>query len=243
MPITYVVDSLENRTSRIDAHYFDPRYYATISELKSLSDKLGLEITKLNSLLDEDSKTCLTGGATPLGAAYVSEGVKFIRVQNVQPNKLELKDVVFIDYATHQTLLKRSQLKPNDIILTITGTYGNACVVPQDIGDANINQHCVKMEVDKTKISPYYLSCFLNSTLGKRQIDRAVTGSSRPALDYPSIRALFVVYPKDVAMQDNLVRPIQEIDSQITKLRSDATTLDATVKQKLEEQLLALATN
>jgi len=214
MPITYTVDSLDNRTSRIDAHYFDPRYYATMEKLKSVSKKLGLKITPLGLLLDTSSKTCLTGGATPLGAVYVSEGVKFIRVQNVQPNKLELKDIVFINYATHETLLKRSQLKPNDILLTITGTYGITCVVPPDIGDANINQHCVKMEVDQTKIDPYYLSCFLNSDLGKRQMDRAVTGSSRPALDYSSIRALLIAHPKDIKEQSEVVQPIQELENE-----------------------------
>jgi type I restriction enzyme S subunit len=210
----FAVDSLENRTGRIDSHYFDPRYYATIEKLKTLSEKSRFKITPLGSLLDENSKTKLTGGATPRGAVYVSEGVKFIRVQNVQPNRLESKNLVFINYATHENLLKRSRLKPNDIILTITGTYGVACVVPKDIGDANINQHCVKIEVDQTKIEPYYLSCFLNSDLCKRQMDRAVTGSSRPALDYPAIKELLIVHSQDAEERQKEVRPIQEMETE-----------------------------
>jgi type I restriction enzyme S subunit len=213
MPLIFQIDSLENRTGRIDCHYFDPRYFATVEKLKMLSEKSRFKISSLDSLLNQDSNTKLTSGATPLGAVYVSEGVKFIRVQNVQPNKLDLINLVYINYAIHENLLRRSKLKSNDVILTITGTYGIACVVPKDIGDANINQHCVKMEVDQTKIEPYYLSCFLNSELSKRQMDRAVTGSSRPALDFSAIRALLIVHSQDLEEQRNAIRPIQEMEN------------------------------
>jgi len=227
MQLVFEVDSLENRTGRIDCHYFDPRYYATVEKLRMLSQTSKFKITILGSLLNENSKTKLTGGATPRGAVYVSEGVKFIRVQNVQPNKLELKNMVFINYATHENLLKRSKLKPHDIILTITGTYGVACVVPNDIGDANINQHCVKIEVDKTKINSYYLSCFLNSGLCKRQMDRTVTGSSRPALDYPAIRALLIVHSPSIEEQENAVKPIQKMETEAyDKIRTADELID-----------------
>lgn len=225
MSLTFTVDSLDNRTGRIDAHYFDPRYYATLNKLQSISKRPGLMITPLGSLLNTDSKTNLTGGATPLGAVYVSEGVKFIRVQNVQPNRLELSNVVFINYAVHEGLLTRSQLRSNDVVLTITGTYGIACVVPQNIGEANINQHCVKMEIDRTKIDAYYLSCFLNSDFCKRQMDRAATGSSRPALDYPSIKALLIVHPQDMKEQHKVIQPIRRIEKEAFSKLNQANKL------------------
>ena len=100
-------------------------------------------------------------------------------------------------------LLARSQLRPGNVVLTITGTYGIAGVVPPGFGEANINQHSVKI-VCGPAIDPNYLSVFLNSTLCRPQLDRAVTGSTRPALDYTAIKNLRILFPKDLREQRSL---------------------------------------
>jgi|Deesub1362B_J571_1020462.scaffolds.fasta_scaffold00473_19 C-terminal processing protease CtpA/Prc len=127
-------NELENDTSRLDVHYFDPEYTNIIKELQKLSgDKM--KLSPLEELL-ANSKTKLTGGATPKGAAYLPDGVKFVRVQNVKEFRLDLDNVVFIPKVIHETSLKRSKLKPKDVILTITGvTYGISAVVPDNIGE------------------------------------------------------------------------------------------------------------
>jgi restriction endonuclease S subunit len=91
--------------------------------------------------------------------------------------------------------------------MTITGTYGVAAVVPADFGEANINQHSVKMIIGP-RIDPDYLCIFLNSALCRPQIDRAVTGSTRLALDYTAIRNLRILYPEDLAIQRTLAQNV-----------------------------------
>jgi len=195
----FTVENLSNRTNRIDAHFFNPKYYETLSRLEKLTD--GKIVKPLRKLL-ADSKTRLTGGATPLGATYVPEGIPFIRVQNVKECKLEVEKAVRIPRIIHEKMLRRSKLKPNDVLLTITGvTYGISAVVPDDIEEANMNQHSVKMEVDDKIILPYYLCHFLNSEMCKLQMDRAVTGGTRPALDYSAIGDLRILFPKDIDKQ------------------------------------------
>jgi len=192
--------SSNNPTLRLDAHYFDPRYFATMNKLDVVAASRGWKIQPLESLLRK-SKTAIAGGATPRGASYPDEGPKFIRVQNVRPYRLEWSpDDPCIDTRTHEKLLKRSQLKEGDVVLTITGTYGIAATVPRDFGAANINQHSVKIEVSD-EILPEYLCVFLNSDLCRPQFDRSVTGSSRFALDYPAIRNLRILYPSDKSQQ------------------------------------------
>lgn len=95
------------------------------------------------------------------------------------------------------------------MVLTITGTYGVAAVVPDDFGEANINQHCVRMSIND-KVQPEYLAAFLNSQLCKSQMDRAVTGSSRLALDYTSIRKLTILVPSDPKEQEHIVQTVRE---------------------------------
>lgn len=208
-PQCFLVDDLDNRTNRIDVHFFDPTYFKTLNALSNLKGN-GKLLSPLRKLLS-DSKTRLTGGATPKGAAYLSEGIPFIRVQNVKECKLETEKAVFIPRIVHEKMLKRSQLKPKDVILTITGSYGISAVVPDDIGEANMNQHSVKIEVNYEMVLPYYLCHFLNSDLCKTQMDRAVTGGTRPALDYSAIKSLQILYPKDIERQESISKKAKSI--------------------------------
>ena len=108
----------------------------------------------------------------------------------------------------HDGDLKRSKLKTDDVLLTITGSYGISAVVPKDFGEGNINQHVAKMEVDKSKILPEYLEVFLNTTLARRQFDRNQTDGTRPALDYDTITHLEVVYPSSLEKQESIAEKV-----------------------------------
>ena len=146
-------------------------------------------------------------------------------MQNVRPYRLEWSaDDPCIDTRTHTKLLKRSQLHEGDVILTITGTYGIAAVVPPGFEPANINQHSVKLEIGE-EISPEYLVVFLNSDLCRPQFDRAVTGSSRLALDYPAIRNLRILYPSDKNAQKVLANAAKDKMDRVTTLRREAESV------------------
>lgn len=203
-------DEFENKTNRLDAHFFDPKYYEAMEVIHKLTDKEGIKVSSLGKLL-ADSETKLTGGATPKGAVYPLEGIPFVRVQNVKKGRIDVEGAKRIERRIHVGLLKRSKLKPMDVLLTITGTYGISAVVPKDLEEANINQHIVKIEVNQDEIDPCYLSCFLNSEVSRRQTDRAVTGGTRPALDYPAVRSLTIAYPESLAKQRRIAHRADDL--------------------------------
>lgn len=196
---------------RIDVAFYNKEYFKTINLLDSVAKKdNSYEVSEIRDILSKDEKD-ITGGATPLGAVYLEEGVPFIRVQNVRKNKLELNDLKYIPRFIHEGELNRSQLRPNDVLLTITGvTYGLSAVVPQELTEANMNQHSVRIRVDSSKLLPFYLSFFLNSKLGKVQSDRFVTGSTRPALDYESVKSIKILFPKNIHKQETMVNESQK---------------------------------
>ncbi len=222
----------DNPTIRLDAHWFDPRYFKTMQRLREVAESRKWGIVPLRSLFRD--KTDLTGGETPRGAAYPDEGPKFIRVQNVQPNSLVWNSDrdPCIDSRTHTTRLKRSQLKAGNVVLTITGTYGIAAVVPPDFGEANINQHCVRIDVGDA-VLPEYLCVFLNSKLCRPQFERAVTGSSRPALDYGAIREIEVLLPPDEKEQRRVADQALDQLKRATSLREEADALCKSVSELL----------
>lgn len=223
--------SSNNLTDRLDAQFFNPRYFSTMNTLENIALQHSWHVVPLETLL-KAGKDALTGGATPLGAAYPDEGAKFIRVQNVRPNQLiwNPEEDPCINTHTHAVLLKRSQLKSGDVVFTITGSYGIAAVVPNAFGEANINQHSVRIRVNKDTVSPEYLSVFLNSELCRPQIDRAATGSSRLALDYTSVKQLRILLPPEKDEQAKIVNSVTDKLAKANDLRHQS--------EQLEEQTL-----
>lgn len=216
-PIIFEISELSNRTDRIDTSYFNPIFFKTMKTLKKISKSKSVVVDDLSSFLNTKSETNLTGGATPDGAIYVNDGITFLRIQNIKENKIDFDSAVKIPITTHEEELSRSKLKPGDVLLTITGSYGISAVVPKEIDETNINQHIVKIEVNKSKILPEYLSLYLNSSICRNQMNRSATGSSRLALDYTAIKSLKIVCPCDLEKQIEIVTTINEIYLDIQK--------------------------
>ena len=97
--------------------------------------------------------------------------------------------IKYLSDSQNQEIL-RSQLKKDDVLLTITGAYGKSTVVTDEFVGANINQHSVKMTV--RNIAPYFLSTFLNCKYGYSQSTRHIVGITRPALDYSAIKSFLI---------------------------------------------------
>lgn len=217
----------ENYTKRIDSEYFQKYYLKNIQKIKRSG------FTRLN-----ENIKYLSGGATPLGAEYEKEGIPFLRVQNIMQNFFNLNDVVYINKKQDEEI-KRTRLKERDVLLTITGvSFGKSAVVPKELCNANINQHSVKITLDKN-LNPYFLSTFLNCSFGKLQSDKNVVGVTRPALDYNVIKNFYV--PK---FQIHFQNRIEELINKSTEITKYSQLLYSQAETILFEQVgLDLTTN
>src|SRR6266404_5148240 len=84
----------------------------------------------------------ITKGTTPtsIGKDFASSGIRFIKIETLDDNGNMVRDkVAFIDEETN-ALLKRSQLKERDVLISIAGALGRVAVVTSDILPANTNQ-------------------------------------------------------------------------------------------------------
>ena len=156
----------------------------------------------------------ISSGATPkVDENYYTDasGVPFLRVQNVTEQEIDLSDVKFITREVHNGMLRRSQLKKNDLAFTITGRIGSVAVIPDNF-EGNINQHSVRFQLNSQianiTTSPRYVAAFLNSTLGRSLSIREITGGTRPALDYKALRSLKVILPA-LSIQNDITEIMQ----------------------------------
>ena len=161
--------------------------------------------------------TKIGSGVTPAGGetAYVKNGVAFIRSQNVRESNLDLADVALITQTQHQ-IMGGSSVIDHDVLLNITGaSIGRSCVVPIGTGEANVNQHvCIIRPTEH--LNPYFLSQFLNSHLGQKQIWSFQGGGSREGLNYVQI-ASFEIPSLPRQEQDSIASLLREWHAAIEK--------------------------
>lgn len=152
--------------------------------------------------------TFVSSGATPKGGSetYLDEGVLFIRSQNILSGSCDFSDAVFISETTH-TEMSRSQVQRSDVFLNITGaSIGRSAVMTLDCA-ANVNQHVALLRPNENLL-PVFLSQYLNSDNGQRQIRSMQGGASREALNYSQIRQLQIPLPP-LAIQHQIVAEIE----------------------------------
>ncbi len=121
----------------------------------------------------------ITKGTTPttLGYSFASTGVPFLRVQNIASGTLTLADgVLFIDRETNAAL-KRSQIQPGDVLLSIAGTIGRVAIVGPSEPPMNCNQ-AVAILRSNTEIHRPFIRQWLQSPDATKQMASSkVTGT------------------------------------------------------------------
>lgn len=166
LPLSFVLH--ENKAMRFDSAYFSKTALAAEAVLKQhYWDTLGHVTTSVESF-----------GAYALTNFfdYVEEGVPFLRCVNIKNGIADFNNILFIDKEAHD-LLYKSQIHPNMVLLTMSGSVGNSAVALPDWNyPINSNQDIAKISL-QNNYSPYYLSAFLNGYYGNTQMQRLPVGS------------------------------------------------------------------
>jgi type I restriction enzyme S subunit len=150
-------------------------------------------------------------GSTPRGgkSVYQRVGVPFLRSQNVHDDGLRLDDVAYIDRQTHERM-SGTAVQPGDLLLNITGgSIGRCCVIPKELGQANVSQHVAIIRVAVEEIEPYLhkliLSPYFQSFVLSEQ-----TGAGRGGLPKNRMDRIPVALPP-LAEQRRIVAKIDEL--------------------------------
>ncbi len=121
-----------------------------------------------------DVSELVTKGTTPTtyGHQFVSSGTPFLRAEDVNNNKVNHRSVQYYISKETNDFLKRSQTKPNDILITIAGTIGRIGYVPADAPVMNMNQ---AVAIVRLKKSINYLYVFF--LLQGKEIQKKILGA------------------------------------------------------------------
>lgn len=190
-------------------------------------------IAKLNYFVSK-----VGSGSTPTGGSsiYVSEGVKFLRSQNVHFEGLDLTDVVYISKDIDEGM-KGTRVLNGDVLLNITGgSIGRCYYVDESLGAANVNQHvCI---IRPEKFFTVYLKYFLQSNIGQTQVKVLQNGGNREGLSAAAIKSFSVLnlsLSEQQSIANYLDQKCKEIDELISVKKEKIEKLKAYRKSVIYE--------
>ena len=124
---------------------------------------------------------------------YESNGIKCFRSANVREGYLEDHNWVYISEESNN-LNAKSKLHSGDVLIVRTGYPGTSCVVPQEYDGTN----CIDIIFARPKaelILSHYLSCFINSSLGKKQVLYGQGGLAQKHFNVNALNQMKIVLP------------------------------------------------
>ncbi len=155
------------------------------------------------STIQQISERVTVGHVGPMKNEYRSDGIPFLRCQNVRENYFDAKGLVFISPQFHESL-KKSALEPGDLVVVRSGNVGVCCIIPESLTEAN----CSDLVVVKKPFGfvPKFGAYYINS-LAQNWIDLGTVGIALSHFNTKSVATLPIPIPP-LAEQYEIVRRV-----------------------------------
>lgn len=156
----------------------------------------------------------VTSGSRWWARYYADTGAKFIRIGNLTREhvNLRLQNIQHVQ-PPDSSEAKRTVLETGDLLISVTADLGIIGIVPNDLGEAYINQHIALVKLDKEKINPYFIGNLLSGFQAQKYFSLLNDSGAKAGLNLKTISAFPVVFPRDKDEQDRIAEIIQKTDN------------------------------
>ena len=223
--------------SEVTGKRIDPYFYKeSFKKAFSLIEKSQYPICKLKDISEK-----ITSGITPLsgGDSYtnIREGIPFIRSGNIDINgNLNFEELLYLKPKIHNTIMKSSQLRQNDLIVAIVGaTIGRVGIYLDNI-EANINQAIALIRL-KQEINPEYMKELINSSIGQLNLNRLKRPVARANINLEELATVVIVVPP-LKIQNEIATHISQIRNKSNALKQEGKEILEQAKQEVEQMIL-----
>ena len=163
----------------------------------------------------------ISKGTTPKGgsAAYVDEGVNFLRVENLtSEGYISHSKITHITEEMHENYLKRSILKANDLLISIAGSLGKSAIVRECDLPINTNQAIAFVRLFADKIDVNYIRNTIESPLINSVLTKQTKVTSIPNLTLEIIKDCPIPLPPFLEQQ-RIVERIEELFAKLDEAK------------------------
>lgn len=212
---------------RLDAEHYRTLYL-------DIRDKL--QAKKYFYLSEILSKPIVTGHTPSMANdSFYGGDVSFVKTDNLREHDINDNFNHYLSVAGNEKI-KRSQLRENDVLLTIIGAnfsvVGRSSMVIAEILPANINQNIALIRVDGKKFSPQLLAVYLNSFYGRNYLFYLSRQTEQVNLNNKEVERLII--PRFSEAISDL---ISDIVIKGYKLRHESKVLYGKAEQSLLSEL------
>jgi len=187
----------------------------------------GMRKTKLKEVCDRIT----VGHVGPMADKYTTEGVPFLRSQNITAFRLNLDDIKFVPPDFHEKL-RKSALQAGDVAVVRTGYPGTACVIPNTFTELN----CADLVVitPSKQLNPYYLAAIFNSAWGVASVAGNLVGVAQQHFNIGAAREMEVSLPPRPA-QDRIAGILSAYDELMDNSQRRIRLLEAMARALYRE--------
>lgn len=171
--------------------------------------------------------TLVTSGSRGWAKYYSNQGAKFIRIGNLTKESIDIvfDDTQYVELPDKAEGL-RSKLQPKDVLVSITADLGSIGLVPQNIGEAYINQHIAVVRF-KNAEQGKFMAWYLKSDYGQKDLLKNKRGAGKLGLGLDDIRDSKV----PVVSDDVAESIVNIIEARISVCDSIEKTVDTALQQ------------
>lgn len=196
------------------------------------------EFRTVDELLAQTANPIRSGpfGSALLKEELVEEGVPLLGIDNVFSERFVGEFRRFVTWRKYQEL-QRYAVSPGDVMITIMGTVGRCCLVPDGLGPAVSSKHLWTMTFDATRVLPLLVCWQMNYAHWVRDwFGKHAQGAVMSAIQSSTLRTLTLPVPK-LAEQEQMCERCFSITAQIRSEEEQQAKLEL-VKRGLMHGLL-----
>ena len=172
--------------------------------------------------------TIVTSGSRGWAKYYTDKkDARFVRITDLTRDRIILQsnNIQYISLPPNAEG-KRSLLQPNDVLVSITADLGSIALVPQNIGEAYINQHIAMIRFKNTKLGKF-MAYYLKSDFGQKELLKNKRGNGKLGLGLDDIRNTYIPMVEEEAASDI----VNKIESRL----SQAEAAEARIAESLQK--------
>ncbi|TAL51942.1 MAG: hypothetical protein EPN86_05650 [Nanoarchaeota archaeon] len=221
----FVVDLEEVQNNRMDAYYYQPTFEEVekaLEEGKYRIEKLKEFITKIHYGISIEN-------------VYVDEGIPLLRILNLKPNKIDLRDVVNLEESKRKEI-GNGFVYEGDLLISRSGSVGIVSVVPKEADGFAFGSFMIKFCVND-EVNKEYVSIWLNNKISKLLTEREKIGAIQGNITISTIENYLVPLPP-LEIQNKIAGEVKRRISEAERLKAEAGRLIEEAKKQVEKMIL-----
>ena len=168
----------------------------------------------IEELLPATPNAIRTGpfGSQLLHSEFTDSGIPVLGIDNVVTNRFRWAERRYVSSDKYKEL-RRYRVFPGDVMITIMGTTGRACVAPPDLPESISTKHLCTITPDRQRLLPEFLwASLLWDPLVRAQAAREGKGAIMEGWNMGIVRGLMIKLPS-IAQQEHFAAFVRKSES------------------------------